>query len=156
MLDRMNLYDIFLKHPVVATDSKIVLPALCFLPEGKIQRESLLPKRLREVVPLLLSMKPNMLLTIAIFSWKMCCALCKNWLPHRKRLGVKLSVLPVQMEKQLPRTDCSCFKEKYRVRYPGNLNNHIGVPLTLYSLPTNISWPLLKWCQSSGRNKTIV
>ncbi len=139
MLDRMNLYDIFLKHPVVTTDSRnCPVGSVFFALRGeKYNANAFAAEALEKGCSFAVVDEAKYALDDRyILVEDVLCSLQELAATHRKRLGVKIIGITGSNGKTTTKElIAAVLKEKYRVHATrGNLNNHIGVPLTLLQL----------------------
>lgn len=140
MISLEELYEIYLQHPTVTTDSrKITAGCLFFALKGEkfdgnsfaqnalelgaaysIIDDSNLPKNERFIIV------PNVLTTLQ--------NLAKH---HRRQLGISVVAITGSNGKTTTKELVSTvLSSQYHTHYTkGNLNNHIGVPLTLLEMP---------------------
>lgn len=135
----MKLYEIFLKHPVVTTDSRNCPAGSVFfaLKGEKFNANEFAATALANGCAYAVIDEPewacdkryivveNVLETLQeLAAW------------HRKQIGIKIIAITGTNGKTTTKElTASVLKEKYSLHYTqGNLNNHIGVPLTLLQL----------------------
>ena len=138
----MFLYDLFLEHPVITTDSRhCVVGSLFFALRGeKFNANEFAASALEKGCA-------YAIIDDKAFATDNRYILVKDVLQtlqelatwHRKQLGTKIIGITGSNGKTTTKElIVSVLSEKYKVHYTrGNLNNHIGVPLTLLQLTTH-------------------
>ncbi len=135
-----NLYEIYLSHPVVTTDTRMLTPdAIYFALKGanfdgnKFAKDALDAGCAAAVVDdsKVAAEDSRMILVPDVLQ-----ALQQLAALHRKRLGLPVIEITGTNGKTTTKELCAAvLAKKYRVLYTeGNLNNHIGVPRTLLRL----------------------
>jgi len=135
----MNLYDIFLKHPVVTTDSRNCPAGSIFfaLKGEKYNANAFAAEALEKGCSYAVVDEAEYALDERYVLVKdVLHSLQELAATHRKRVGVRIIGITGSNGKTTTKElITSVLKEKYKVHATqGNLNNHIGVPLTLLQL----------------------
>ena len=135
----MNLYDIFLEHPVVTTDSRnCPVGSIFFALKGDTYNANAFAAEALQkgcsyavVDEAEYALDERYILVDDVLQ-----ALQALANTHRKQMGVKIIGITGSNGKTTTKELITAvLKEKYKVHAtPGNLNNHIGVPLTLLQL----------------------
>lgn len=144
-----NLYSIFKKHPLITTDTrKIVKNGLFFALKGenfngnKFANEALAKGAAYAVVDEILDTEnPKIILVEDVLS-----ALQQLATYHRNQLGLPILAITGSNGKTTTKELINAvLSQKFNtVATKGNLNNHIGVPLTLLSMDTDTEFGIVE------------
>lgn len=137
----MELYDIFLEHPVITTDSRNCPAGSIFfaLKGDKFNANEFAATALENGCAYAVIDEPEYARDDRYIVVKdVLKSLQELATRHRKEVGVKIiGITGTNGKTTTKELIASVLKEKYKIHYTqGNLNNHIGVPLTLLQLHT--------------------
>ncbi|MDD4199667.1 MAG: Mur ligase family protein, partial [Paludibacter sp.] len=137
----MGLYDIFLEHPVITTDSRNCPAGSIFfaLKGDKFNANEFASTALEKGCAYAVIDEPEFARDDRYIVVKdVLKSLQELATRHRKEVGVKIiGITGTNGKTTTKELIASVLKEKYKIHYTqGNLNNHIGVPLTLLQLRT--------------------
>jgi UDP-N-acetylmuramoyl-tripeptide--D-alanyl-D-alanine ligase len=143
------LYELFLKHPRISTDSrKIISGSIFFALKGaSFDGNSYAAEALTKGAVLAVVDDPNLKsLRGCIYVEDVLTSLQQLATFHRKRLAVPVIAITGSNGKTTTKELCrDILAKKYRLTATkGNLNNHIGVPLTILSAPTDAKMLLIE------------
>lgn len=135
----MDLYDIFLEHPVVTTDSRNCPPGAIFfaLKGDKFNANEFAASALENGCSYAVIDEKNYAADERyIVVPDVLKSLQELATTHRQQIGTKIiGITGTNGKTTTKELIASVLKEKYKILYTlGNLNNHIGVPLTLLLL----------------------
>lgn len=135
----MDLYKLFLEHPTVTTDSRNCLPGSIFfaLKGDKFNANKFAADALQNGCSYAVIDEAEYATDSRFIVVKDALkALQELSNQHRKNVGVKvIGITGTNGKTTTKELIASVLKEKFKVHYTqGNLNNHIGVPLTLLQL----------------------
>lgn len=135
----MNLYDIFLQHPTICTDSRVCPPGSLFFAlkgENFNANEYALSALEKGCSFAVVDEARFMLDDRFILVSNVLESLQELAAYHRKELGTKIiGITGTNGKTTTKELIAAVLKEKYTILFTqGNLNNHIGVPLTLLQL----------------------
>ncbi len=135
------LYDLFLKYPNICTDSRKADPnSLFFALKGTQHDGNDFAEKALEKCPYAIVDNPNAVKSDKyILVDNVLSTLQKLATFHRKRLGIPiLAITGTNGKTTTKELVARVLSKKYKIAYTqGNLNNHIGVPLTLLSMNKN-------------------
>jgi UDP-N-acetylmuramoyl-tripeptide--D-alanyl-D-alanine ligase len=142
MITISELYNIFLKNPVVTTDSRKIAPGCLFfaLKGANFNGNNFAHSAISEGASYAIideqqsHVNENFILVDDVLATLQQLA---TW--HRKQLGVPIIAITGTNGKTTTKElTASVLKQKYKVDFTqGNLNNHIGVPLTILTFTSN-------------------
>lgn len=139
-MDIARLYDIYLKNPVISTDTRKIQPgSLFFALKGQhFDGNAFAQKALEAGATFSIISDPEITGDRYIHVKDTLQTLQALALHHRKQLMIPFIAITGSNGKTTTKElIASVLKEKYRVKSTsGNLNNHIGVPLTLLAIDT--------------------
>ena len=136
-MDINRLYEIFLQHPVIATDSRKITPGCIFAAlkgpnfNGNQYAEAALDAGAAFAITDEQSQADDRLIPVT----EVLSTLQQLASFHRKQLGIPvLSITGSNGKTTTKELTANVLQQKYNIAFTqGNLNNHIGVPLTLLS-----------------------
>ena len=149
MIQTENLYDFFKKHPVVCTDSRSIIPGSIFFAlkgpafNGNAFSEMALSKGAAYAVIDEPAFQKNNQCLLVNDVLKTLQDLANH---HRRNLNIPFLAITGSngktTTKELIR---NVLSKKYKtVATKGNLNNHIGVPLTILSIPVDAEFAVIE------------
>jgi UDP-N-acetylmuramoyl-tripeptide--D-alanyl-D-alanine ligase len=148
-MDTSSLYQLFLKHPVVTTDSRNIPVSSIFFAlkgenfDGNAFAEDALAKGAAYAV---VDKRPNTENDRLILVPDVLTALQNLARYHRDRLGIPILAITGSNGKTTTKElVAAVLAKKFQVNFTkGNLNNHIGVPLTLLSMDKNCEFGVVE------------
>jgi len=148
-MDTSSLYQLFLKHPVVTTDSRNIPVSSIFFAlkgenfDGNAFAEDALAKGAAYAV---VDKRPNTENDRLILVPDVLTALQNLARYHRDRLGIPILAITGSNGKTTTKElVAAVLAKKFQVNFTkGNLNNHIGVPLTLLSMDENCEFGVVE------------
>lgn len=142
MITITQLYDVFFKNPVITTDSRKITPGCIFfaLKGANFNGNSFAHSAISEGASYAIIDEPQspgndqFILVDDVLT-----ALQQLATWHRKQLGLPIIAITGSNGKTTTKElTASVLKQKFKVDFTqGNLNNHIGVPLTLLTFSSN-------------------
>ena len=143
------LYELFLKHPLISTDSrKIINGSIFFALRGaSFDGNSYAGEALSKGAVLAVVDDPNLKSLYGCFYVEDVLTSLQHLATlHRKRLAVPVIAITGSNGKTTTKELCrDILAKKYRLTATkGNLNNHIGVPLTILSAPEDSEMLLIE------------
>lgn len=138
-MDIDSLYDLFLQHPVICTDTRKIKPGCIFfaLKGENFDGNSFAVEALRQGASFAVVSDPSLDDPRLIFTDDTLNTLQLLAQFHRRKLNVPVLAITGSNGKTTTKElMLSVLSKKYKVHATaGNLNNHIGVPLTLLDAP---------------------
>ena len=142
MITIPQLYEIFLNNPVITTDSRKIIPGSIFfaLKGANFNGNSFAHSAISEGASYAIideSQSPGNDQLILVDDVLTTLQQLATW--HRKQLGLPIIAITGSNGKTTTKElTASVLKQKFKVDFTqGNLNNHIGVPLTLLTFTLN-------------------